>query len=134
MTVCGSCGGVIGSDFWTGTSCACVPKTARHGAAMHEALLEGWDFTLVDGGVPICTADVRAILGVERLLIEDPRLHDPFNRWGGDALTKDYRLTIKEMDPVEFDRLYRCHPLPDAHRYGPHATDPYAPGTRRRRR
>ncbi len=49
MTTCGTCGGVIGSDFWTGTTCACVPKTARHGAALHEALLAGWPFCWVEG-------------------------------------------------------------------------------------
>lgn len=185
MAVCGSCGGVIGSDFWSGTTCACVSPSVRLGAALHEALLNSWPFTYLADRQPVTVVysaaealgitprALQAVMDVERTpwppgvvmligadegfewpefdirkLVQDtmeeamrPRSAEElranrelYERRLADAYTKDFRLTLKDMGPAEFDRLYKCEPLPEPPRYGPHATDPYAPGSRRRRR
>ena len=169
MSTCGSCGGVIGSDFWAGTACACAPTRMRVWASVHEALLNGWPFTFLPRRgptqimemAPEITAAMAAIFAVERtpfpddfvIWLEHPEedIRETLRRLI-DATERPLTLEEMKSSRENYDRrlgeaykLQAAHyaldekvfvstPLPDKHRYGPHATDPYAPGNRRRRR
>lgn len=171
MTTCGTCGSDIRPCDMRGTTCACggAPvyvgdafwlgyEAARSskpnlalGVAMHEAMLNDWDFSFIAATPPITWSQIAAIIDVERqpfdekdvivildgmeVLRKRPGAAPDFMHQGRSydlKLADAYRLHLEDQD---IRTLLKGDFVPDdKHRYGPHATDPYAPGSRRRRR